>query len=286
MNYRHAFHAGNFADVLKHATLALVIESLKRKDTPFRVIDTHAGIGLYDLTSPEAMRSPEWQGGIARIHAPGAAPLPDTIAEILAPYLGVVASVNPDADLRYYPGSPVIARALLRWGDGLTLTEHHPADAATLAARFDGDRQTKVIDLDGWLAVKSFLPPKERRGVVLIDPPYEDRDEFAHLGEAVRHGMARFAHGTYLLWYPIKDRAAVANLHRLLDTTCGRPVLVAELAIAAPKAAHGLMATGLAIINPPWKLAEALAALLPFLVERLAVGEGAGYCLETIGVSE
>ena len=186
MNYRHAFHAGNFADVLKHAVLARVLVLLARKETPFRVLDTHAGIGLYDLSAPEAEKTGEWRGGIGRILA---APFPEPVAHLLEPWLTAVASAcgstRPEhldpTRLPRYPGSPLVVRSGLRREDRATVVELHPDDAATLGELFAGDARVKVVELDGWLALKSFLPFKERRGLVLIDPPFEKEGEFERI---------------------------------------------------------------------------------------------------------
>jgi len=178
VNYRHAFHAGNFADVVKHAVLALLIERLKTKETAFRVIDTHAGAGFYDLTADQAQRTGEWEGGIGRLYGRALDP---PLAALLAPYLDAVAAANDGGPLRFYPGSPSIVRHLLRRQDRLTAVELHPEDFASLSARFAGDVKVKTIALDGWLALGSFVPPKERRGLVLIDPPFEEKDEFDRL---------------------------------------------------------------------------------------------------------
>ena len=199
MNYRHAYHAGNFADVLKHAVLALVIEHAKLKPAPFRVLDTHAGIGRYDLTTAEAAKTGEWRQGIARLIGPDARPIPDTQAGLLAPFLDVVRGENPLGELRFYPGSPLIARRLLRPDDRLIATELHPEDCAELRRRFARDKQTRIVELDGWLALKAFLPPKERRGVILIDPPYEARDELQRVTDGLAAAVRRFRGGTYLL---------------------------------------------------------------------------------------
>ncbi|TIT43493.1 MAG: 23S rRNA (adenine(2030)-N(6))-methyltransferase RlmJ, partial [Mesorhizobium sp.] len=170
MNYRHAYHAGNFADVVKHAVLTRLLDYLKQKDKAFRVIDTHAGIGRYDLSSVEAQKTGEWLGGIGRLVG---ADLDTRVAALLAPYLEAVRAVNPEGGVKNYPGSPLIARHLLRKQDRLTAIELHPQDAERLKAVFAGDFQTRVIELDGWLALGAHLPPKEKRGLVLVDPPFE-----------------------------------------------------------------------------------------------------------------
>jgi 23S rRNA (adenine2030-N6)-methyltransferase len=274
MNYRHIYHAGNFADVLKHAVLALVIEHLKRKDAPFRVIDTHAGPGLYDLSSEEAQKTGEYWEGIMSILP---AVQPPEVAAILAPYLKVVCDENDGGErIARYPGSPLIARRLMRAGDRLVANEAHPDDAARLATLFAKDRQTKVLALDGWTALKALLPPKERRGLVLIDPPFEEPREFERLLDGLVAAHRRFATGTVMLWYPIKDRRAVDRFARDAAALGIPKLLSAELDVDTPDEEGPLVATGLLILNPPFTLEEKLKVLLPYLATRLARGRGAG----------
>ena len=234
MNYRHTFHAGNFADVVKHAVLALLIERLKAKATAFRVIDTHAGAGLYDLAGEQARRTDEWKGGIGRLL--GKSPDP-SLAALLSPYLSAVeaaqtlAPPGPDHSPRLYPGSPWIARHLLRPQDRLTAVELHPEDAASLSQLFAGDRQVKVIALDGWNALGAFVPPKERRGLVLIDPPFEERDEFDRLLAGLVKAHRRWPTGVYALWYPGQGSRRDETLPR-------RPCRSRAAAVAARRAHH------------------------------------------------
>ena len=280
MNYRHAFHAGNFADVLKHAVLARILVLLARKETPFRVLDTHAGIGLYDLASAEAEKTGEWQGGIGRVLA---APFAEPVARLLEPWLRAVASANgvtrPEhlvADrLARYPGSPLIVRSGLRRDDRAIAVELHPGDAETLAELFAGDARLKVVELDGWLSLKSFLPFKERRGLVVIDPPFEQEGEFDRIIAGLVQATRRFAGGSYLVWHPIKDRRELARYHAALAETGLRRVMSVELAISEIHPDRPLSACGLTLVNPPWKLDEDLDLLLPALAERLAAGPGA-----------
>ena len=269
MNYRHAYHAGNFADVLKHATLALIIEHLKRKEAPFRVIDTHAGVGLYDLASEQATKTGEWKQGIAQLYGPDAPPLPADVAALLAPYLLAIAAENRSGELTTYPGSPRLARSLLRPQDRLIVNELHPDDAAELKSLFARDRQTTVLELDGWVALKSLLPPKEKRGVLLIDPPFEQPGELDRLVRGLSEAVARFATGIYMLWYPIKDPKTIDAFHQALAGLGFPKLLIFELMLRAPRDVNRLNGTGLAILNPPWQLDEQLAKLLPFFVARL-----------------
>ena len=270
MNYRHAFHAGNFADVVKHAALALVIERLKLKDTPFRVIDTHAGIGSYDLSSDFAQRTGEWRSGIGKLIGPDAAPIPDEPARLMKPYLDIVGRKCDANEPRMYPGSPTIARALLRPQDRLVVNELHPEDAAALRAAFRRDRQTKVLELDGWIALKSLLPPKERRGVVLIDPPFEAPRELDRIVDGLAEAKKRFSTGVYIVWYPIKDVRPVAQFQRRLGDIGFDKLLKADLLIRPAGDPDRLNGCGLAIANPPYRLDDDLAVVLQFLSGRLA----------------
>lgn len=285
MNYRHVYHAGNFADVLKHVVLSLVIEYLKQKPAPFRVVDTHAGVGLYDLSGLEAGKTGEWRDGIGRLVA---AEPPLAVAELLKPYLGVVAELNAQAHagtsgvLTQYPGSPMLARRLLRAGDTLVANELHPEDAASLKALFARDSQVKVLGLDGWQALRATLPPKERRGVVLIDPPFEEAGELDRLVRGVSDAVARFATGTLLLWYPIKDPRSIAAFHRAV-AGLGLPKLsYVELMLRAPADADRLNGTGLVMLNAPFKLQDQLAVLMPFLTGVLRQGAGASWRFATL----
>jgi len=277
VNYRHAYHAGNFADVVKHAVLARLIEYLKRKDKAFRVIDTHAGIGLYDLSSAEAQKTGEWRGGIGKLIDA----MPDgEAAALLAPYLSAVRSVNGDGALKRYPGSPLVARHLLRRQDRLSAIELHPKDAAALRARFAGDFQTRVIELDGWLALGAHLPPRERRGLVLVDPPFEEEGEFGRLVDGLRKAHRRWPGGIYALWYPIKDRAAVAAFRRVLAGSGIAGILDITFEIRAASPAAGLGGSGLVVVNPPFTLEGELRTLLPALLSLLAAEPSARWGLE------
>jgi 23S rRNA (adenine2030-N6)-methyltransferase len=282
MNYRHAFHAGNFADVVKHAVLALLIERLKAKDTAFRVIDTHAGIGLYDLTADEASRTGEWREGIGRLWG---ASRPPALEPLLAPYLAAVAAANgatEPAPLTRYPGSPWIARHLFRRQDRLTAVELHPEDAAALEAEFAGDVQVRTIALDGWLALGAFVPPKERRGLVLVDPPFEERGEFTAMLEGFAAAYRKWPTGIYALWYPVKDLPAVDAFRVGLTRSGIRRLLRAELTVRDRDVTGTFNGTGLVICNPPWQFADTLEALLSGLVPLLCQGDGADFVLDEI----
>jgi 23S rRNA (adenine2030-N6)-methyltransferase len=282
MNYRHAYHAGNFADVLKHLVLALVIDHLKRKDAPFRVVDTHAGIGRYDLTSTEAGKTGEWRQGIARLIGPGAEPLPGAVAQIMAPYLDAVRAENSEGQLTAYPGSPLIARRLMRSQDVLAANELHPEDAAALKAALGRDRRVRLLHLDGWTALKSLLPPKERRGLVLIDPPYEEEGELGRLAEGLGQALRRFRTGVLLAWYPIKDPRPIKRFHTDLAGHGWPELLVIEVMIRGTGATDRLNGCGLIVANAPYSLEPLLAKVLPELSRRLAIGPGAGYHVDVL----
>lgn len=275
MNYRHAYHAGNFADVMKHAVLVLALEALKRKDTPFFVLDTHAGTGGYDLASEAAGKTGEYLGGIVPVLA--AAEPPDD----LAAYLDLVRAWNPDGALRRYPGSPEVTRGLMRPQDRLAAVELHPEDVKELRRRFRGDARVGVHHLDGYVAAKGLLPPPERRGLVLIDPPFEVRNEFERLAASLRRTRKLWPTGIYLVWYPIKARAPVDAFLATLKAEGGPPALAAELLLHPDDNPFRLNGCGLVVINPPWRLESSLAGLLPWLAETMAPGRG-GSRIETL----
>jgi 23S rRNA (adenine2030-N6)-methyltransferase len=282
MNYRHAFHAGNHADVLKHVCLALVVEHLKHKAAPFAVMDTHGGRGVYALDGQEAQRSPEWREGVGRIwdwpEAPAA----------LAPYIAALRGVNEDGGLRAYPGSPVIALAGMRDQDRLIACELHPEEAGALRRRLGDDPRAQVHQRNGFEAMGALLPFTERRGLVLIDPPYEDRDhETIQCVRALRAALDRFGHGIYLWWRPVKDvrETDMADAELLHGLALGRSLnaLRADLAVDRVTPEGRLVASSMLIINPPYTLAPALSEALPALAARLALSDAAGWRLEPVG---
>ena len=277
MNYRHAYHAGNFADVVKHAVLARIVEYLKLKEKAFRVIDTHAGIGLYDLSAEEAQKTGEWQDGIGRLVD---ATLKPEIANLLNPLLGAVHAMNPGGGLRFYPGSPLIVRHLLRKQDRLSAIELHPADAALLRERFAGDFQARVIELDGWLALGAHLPPKEKRGLVLIDPPFEQEGEFDRLVDGLAKAHRRWPGGIFALWYPLKDRAAVNRFRADLVETGIPKILDIRFEVRPPSPEPRLDGTGMIVVNPPYPLEAELRTLLPALKTLLAESPHAKWAVE------
>jgi 23S rRNA (adenine2030-N6)-methyltransferase len=273
MNYRHAFHAGGPADVIKHAVLTRILVHLRDKPAAFRVIDSHAGAGRYDLTGPEAGKTQEWQSGIGRLLTADLAP---QAAALLAPYLEAVKALNPAGKLIAYPGSPKLAQALLRRQDRLVACELEPNAAAALQGNLRGDNRCKAIAIDGWTALTAYVPPNERRGVVLIDPPFEQPDEFARLAERLAAAHRKWPTGSYLLWYPIKDDAEVAAFVRRLARSGIAKLLRAELILPAASPGLGLNAglrgSGLIAVNPPWTLHGELEVLLPALAGVLSRG--------------
>jgi 23S rRNA (adenine2030-N6)-methyltransferase len=272
MNYRHAFHAGNHCDVLKHAALALILARLTAKDKPLMVLDTHAGRGLYDLESEAAGRSGEHSGGIVKVFDDPAAP------SALTPYFEAVRRQNPFGGLRWYPGSPSIARDALRRGDSMKLCELHPEERAALAGAMEYDPAVRIYYCDGYQAVRAFLPPVERRGLVLIDPPFEKPGEYDRLADALADGVRRWATGVFMFWRPIKDEDGYRAFERKAEALGLEKILVAELSVA-PRAESKLTGSGLFIVNPPYGVADALEAILPYLAARLAVMPGAGWVL-------
>jgi 23S rRNA (adenine2030-N6)-methyltransferase len=277
LNYRHAFHAGSFADVHKHAVLCRVLHYLRGKPAAFRVIDSHAGAGLYDLAGAEAQRSGEWHDGIERLMAATLAPL---IAELLSPYLEVIGALNERGKLLTYPGSPALARAALRPQDRLIACELEPQAAAALARNLAGDPRIKTLRLDGWTAVAAYVPPKERRGLVLVDPPFEEEREFALLARALGAAHRKWATGIYLLWYPIKGRAGPDALAKALRRLAIPKILRAELTVAPLSDPSRLNGSGLILVNPPWPLESELATLLPALAALLGRSGKGGFRLD------
>jgi 23S rRNA (adenine2030-N6)-methyltransferase len=262
MNYRHAYHAGNFADAMKHAVLCRVLTHLRDKPAAFRVIDTHAGAGVYDLGGAEAGKTLEWRDGIGRLMQ---AKLDQPVRALLAPYLEAVASFNPAGPLTAYPGSPALVQSLLRPQDRLIACEIEPHAAAALSGRLRGDARTKAIAIDGWTALTAYVPPKERRGLVLVDPPFEQPEELSRLAQGLAGAHRKWPTGCYLLWYPIKDAAEVAAFIRRLSRLGIAKMLRVELIPATSTTDTGLRGSGLIVVNPPWRLYGDLAGLLPAL---------------------
>jgi 23S rRNA (adenine2030-N6)-methyltransferase len=264
MNYRHAFHAGNFGDCMKHALLVWLLRALHRKPAPIAVLDTHAGAGAYDLSAGPAARTGEWRGGIGRLLDDP--PLP------LADYVGLVERLG------LYPGSPALIRALLRPDDRLVCCELHPEDHAALRRRFAGDPSVAVHRRDAWEALGALLPPQPRvppvhRGLVLIDPPYEAADEFDRLAEGLAIGWARFRTGVFAAWYPIKHRAPVRAFFAAMRQAGIRDIVAAELLLREPIDAARLNGCGMLVINPPYRFEIETLPIVVALLERLGAGE-------------
>lgn len=275
LSYRHAFHAGNHADVLKHCILAQVLDYYGRKDKAFWYIDSHAGAGLYALDRGYASQNAEFRDGIGRLwqyHD-----LPPAVSQ----YVNLVRNLNPDGALRRYPGSPMLALLLLRANDCLRLCELHPSDHKLLQAMQGGERRVKIEAADGNTWLKAQLPPPPRRAVVLIDPPYEQKQDYTRVVQGLKDSLQRFATGTYLLWYPLLARPEPRLLQQRLARLAPTSWLHATLSIQAPPAeGYGMHGSGLYVVNPPWTLPTALETVLPFLASVLGKDAGAGYTLE------
>jgi 23S rRNA (adenine2030-N6)-methyltransferase len=268
MNYRHIFHAGNRCDVVKHTVLSLVLAHLRAKDKGFAVIDTHAGVGLYDLSDPRAIKTAEADSGIKALLSAPALP-------ILAAYYAILRKLNPlwsghgTENFRVYPGSPLIGFHMLRAQDRLVACELHPEDAEALRLSSPADNRLQLHHRNGYEAMGAFLPPPEKRGLVLIDPPYEQPDEFDTIVKRVREAWQRWPTGIYMIWYPIKERPAIWRFHEALTASGITKILCAEFIFEQEIRSDRLNGSGLIIINPPWKLDEELNSLLPALHQAM-----------------
>jgi 23S rRNA (adenine2030-N6)-methyltransferase len=281
MNYRHHFHAGNFADVMKHMLLTQLVRAMQRKEKGFLYLDTHAGRGRYDLTAAAAgdtqARTPEWPNGIGRLwSAKSDESTPTSVRE----YLSLVRELdrrwgNLEAGPRFYPGSPWIVRQLARPIDRLALCEKHPAEVAALRTEFDRAPRVSVHEADGYVALRAMLPPPERRALVLIDPPFEAQDEFAQIATALREGLQRFPSGVFAVWYPLTGRARVQEFFAAVQQLRPPPTLAAELAIAGENSLIKMRGCGVLVINPPWQFETEIARGLQHLADVLAQEPGA-----------
>ncbi|MEK8049030.1 23S rRNA (adenine(2030)-N(6))-methyltransferase RlmJ [Ideonella sp. DXS22W] len=277
--YRHAFHAGNHADVLKHATLLAVLHHMNQKDKTWRLVDTHAGAGAYALHAPQAQKHAEYQRGVARVLEGKRLP------PLLADYVAQVRAFNPPGELQFYPGSPKLTRAMMRPQDQLRLFELHPTDHDLLAQAFAGDRQVAVSKSDGFAGIKGQLPPTSRRGVLLIDPSYEIKTDYAAVVAACRDALTRFAECVILVWYPqltLRDSAQLApRLRTVAEAQARKGWLHARLTVTEPdERGFGMLGSGMFVINPPHTLKPLLAEALPVLVKLLGQYEGASSLLE------
>ncbi len=277
LSYRHAFHAGNHADVLKHLVLVLTLRHFNQKEKPYWYVDTHAGAGRYDLASPQAAKNAEWKEGIGRLWE--RSDLPPALAD----YVAQVRALNPNGRLHHYPGSPLIALQLLREADRLRLFELHGTDFRFLEkAMAAAGKRVAVRQADGFLEIKSVLPPPPRRGLTLMDPAYEDKRDYLRTVMAAKEAMHRFPTGTCLIWYPQLQRGDARALPEKLKKLPADDWLHVSLTVHAPAAdGFGMHGSGLVVLNPPWTLAESLQAALPYLAEALGQDEAAGFIVET-----
>jgi 23S rRNA (adenine2030-N6)-methyltransferase len=267
LSYRHGYHAGNVGDVLKHAVVALLIEALKKKAGPFAYLETHAGAGRYDLAAAQAEKTGEYREGIGLVWGRGDAP------EALAPYLSAVAALNsPGETLRYYPGSPRVARHLLRAQDRIVLMELHGSEYPVLKQEFAGDKQVAVHHRDGYEGLKALLPPAEKRGLVVIDPSYEVKSEYAQVIEAVQSAHKRFPAGIVAVWYPVLARELTDSFKESFRTSGLRNILDVELT-TRPEDSVGMRGSGMLVLNPPWQFDSAMEALAPWLRAVLDPGQ-------------
>jgi 23S rRNA (adenine2030-N6)-methyltransferase len=277
LSYQHGFHAGNYADVLKHLVLVNILDYMTQKDKPLLYVDTHAGAGGYALESAQSQKTAEYRQGIARVWHNADAP------EAMAGYLAAVQAFNASAgasDLGFYPGSPWIAQHLLRPTDRMQLFELHPKEYALLQQAITVRRGIELAQLDGFSRLLAVLPPKERRGLVLIDPPYELKTDYEQVVSALCQAHKRFATGTYAVWYPVVERARIVQMERALVASGIRAIDRYELAIAPDTRGRGMTASGMIVINPPWRLKAQMEAVLPWLTACLAQGQGA-YRIDT-----
>ncbi|MBV8666358.1 MAG: 23S rRNA (adenine(2030)-N(6))-methyltransferase RlmJ [Burkholderiaceae bacterium] len=290
-SYRHAFHAGNHADVLKHVVLIQLLRYLNQKDAPYMAIDTHAGAGVYALDEDYASKNAEYETGIAKLWDRN--DLPEAVAD----YVRLVKSLNPSGKMRYYPGSPYCAEKIMRETDRLRLFELHPSDGKILRENFrkleahaaaQGQRPAArgkrvMIELaDGFLALKALLPPPSRRALVLIDPPYEDKNDYRRVKDTLKEALTRFATGVYAVWYPVLNRMESRQLPDQLKKLPANGWLNVTLSVSTPSPdGFGLHSSGMFVLNPPWTLEPLLRELMPWLVETLGVDDGARFTLET-----
>ncbi|OFJ23037.1 23S rRNA (adenine(2030)-N(6))-methyltransferase RlmJ [Vibrio cholerae] len=268
LSYRHSFHAGNHADALKHIVQSLILNSLQQKEKPFVYHDTHSGVGRYDLTHEWSEKTGEYKQGIARVWQQ------DNIPAELDSYLDAIRQLNQGETLRYYPGSPRVARAHLREQDRMVLTELHPSDYPLLEQEFHRDRQVSIYKEDGFARLKASLPPQERRGLVLIDPPYELAKEYRDVVRAIAQSYKRWATGIYAIWYPVVNRCDIDDMLEGLQGLEIRKILQIELGVAPDTNERGMTASGMIVINPPWTLESQMQTILPFLKQAIAPATG------------
>lgn len=269
--YRHLFHAGNFADVFKHSVIVQLTTLIGRKEKPFLYLDTHAGIGRYDLSLPWAQKNREFDNGIARIFSRNDGP-----AQI-RPYLDAVHALNPDGSLRYYPGSPLLVYGMLGAGDRMVLTELNRDDYDRLRQEIGPDRRIQIRNMDGYQSLKAFLPPKERRGLILIDSSFDRSNEFERIVEAVTMAHRRFSTGVYAIWYPLMEPADVSGFEQQIADSGIRRVLKLELSVHPGDWRESLRGSAMLIINPPYELDTLAAPMLHWLWKALSVDGNGRY---------
>ena len=273
--YRHAFHAGNHADVLKHTVLSLVLRYMNTKDKPYRLVDTHAGAGGYSLEGRYAQKKGEFEQGIARLWSR------DDLPPAVADYVQLVRDFNPQGALEQYPGSPAFAQMLLRAKDQLRLYELHPTDFKILSSYLGGVKGAEVYNADGFEGLKSQLPPSTRRGVVLMDPSYEGHGDYPRVVAALREGLTRFVDGVYMVWYPQVSKLEAAQLPKRLEALAPKGWLHVRLTVQEPDSqGFGLAGSGVFIINPPYTLHDEVLAVMPYLVDVLGQYDGANFLVE------
>lgn len=271
LSYRHIYHAGNHADILKHLVVSQICRHLIKKEAPFFYLDTHAGIGQYELHSEQAQKNKEFQSGIAKLLSE------DDLPESIEALLDIVREMNPNNQLDLYPGSPKIVDYYVRQKDKLHLCELHPNDFPTLAALFPNKRKANVVKENGFTAVKAMLPPPQKRGFVLMDPPYEVKKDYEYVVQALQEGQQRFPQGTYAIWYPVLHRRQADKLLKAVKFTGIRNILLLELCIRNTEKERGMSGSGMIIVNPPWTLEKDAEEFLPFLQNKLAEDADARY---------
>lgn len=268
LSYRHGFHAGNFADVLKHLVLVHTLDYMKQKEKPLRLIDTHAGAGVYKLSGPQAQKNREFDNGIGRLWS-----LPQTPPAVQR-YVQQVRDINEQGQLQIYPGSPLLMQHLMRPQDRLFVHELHPADFQFLRDTLRADKRIKVINEDGFAGLQALLPPPDRRALVLLDPSYEVKSDYQHLVKQVIQAHKRFATGTFAIWYPVVLRQRIDEMETALKKSGITNIQLMELGLQPDNPEHGMTSSGMILINPPWTLWQAMEDALPWLVDTLSDGAG------------
>ncbi len=276
LSYRHSFHAGNFADVLKHTVATSIINYMLKKDKPLCYLDTHSGCGAYSLRSEQALKTNEFNNGIAQLWERKDLPAP------VAAYLEQVMEFNGQSELQFYPGSPSIAAQMLREKDRLFLFELHPNEFTAMRENFSGKRQIKMANSDGLQGLIGKMPPKERRGFVLIDPSYEIKTEYREVVDTLIAAYKRFATGTYALWYPVVNRSTIEQMERNLINSGINNIQLFELGLSDDSPEKGMTASGMIVINPPWTLYKEMQESLPFLAQTLGENGQGFYRIETL----